>query len=168
MSKGGCHGIVKFQTSLVQKLLTHLNLPTKFLEQQWKKVDKHWLTMNSFDELHVDAFCPPFLLFQFIEDTIIQTVKWNLNYFLYIVHVWTVDCFSHAWLDWFNVVNLFSDTISNHAVVNCESRALKNHCYWPIVSDFINVLSHKSIAEMFMQNDDLIRQWMKFIELLTG
>ena len=63
---------------------------------------------------------------------------------------------------------LFSDTVSNHAVVNCESRALKNHCYWPIVSDFINVLSHKSIAEMFMQNDDLIRQWMKFIEHLTG
>ena len=63
---------------------------------------------------------------------------------------------------------LFSDTISNHAVVNCESRALKNHCYWPIVSDFINVLSHKSIAEMFMQNNDLIRQWMKFIEHLTG
>jgi len=60
------------------------------------------------------------------------------------------------------------DTISNHAVVNCESRALKNHCYWPIVSDFINVLSHKSIAEMFMQNNDLIRQWMKFIEHLTG
>ncbi|XP_078377169.1 E3 ubiquitin-protein ligase ubr3-like isoform X1 [Oculina patagonica] len=60
------------------------------------------------------------------------------------------------------------DTISNHVVVNCESRALKNHCYWPIVSDFINVLSHKSIAEMFMQNNDLIRQWMKFIEHLTG
>ncbi len=63
---------------------------------------------------------------------------------------------------------LFADTISNHVVVNCESRALKNHCYWPIVSDFINVLSHKSIAEMFMQNNDLIRQWMKFIEHLTG
>ena len=80
----------------------------------------------------------------------------------YMLVMWTVLIVGSL------IVHLFSDTISNHAVVNCESRALKNHCYWPIVSDFINVLSHKSIAEMFMQNNDLIRQWMKFIEHLTG
>ena len=73
----------------------------------------------------------------------------------------------HSQCFWYFFMSI-ADIISNHAVVNCESRALKNHCYWPIVSDFINVLSHKSIAEMFMQNTDLIRQWMKFIEHLTG
>ncbi|XP_058960015.2 E3 ubiquitin-protein ligase ubr3 [Pocillopora verrucosa] len=60
------------------------------------------------------------------------------------------------------------DAASNHDVVNCESRALSNHCYWPIVSDFINVLSHKTIADTFMQNSELIKKWMKFIEHLTG
>ncbi|XP_068671556.1 E3 ubiquitin-protein ligase ubr3-like isoform X2 [Montipora foliosa] len=60
------------------------------------------------------------------------------------------------------------DIASKHDVVNCQDRALVNHCYWPIVSDFINVLSHKTIAEMFMQNTDLIKLWMKFIGHLTG
>lgn len=63
---------------------------------------------------------------------------------------------------------LFTDAASNHDVVNCESRALSNHCYWPIVSDFINVLSHKTIADTFMHNSELIKKWMKFIEHLTG
>ena len=63
---------------------------------------------------------------------------------------------------------LFTDIVSNHDVVDCEGPTLKNHCYWPIVSDFINVLSHKTIAEMFMQNRDLIKQWLKFIGHLTG
>lgn len=62
----------------------------------------------------------------------------------------------------------FTDMVSNHDVVDCEGPTLKNHCYWPIVSDFINVLSHKTIAEMFMQNRDLIKQWLKFIGHLTG
>jgi len=60
------------------------------------------------------------------------------------------------------------DIESSHDAVDCESRALSNHCYWPIVSDFINVLSHKTVAEMFMLNPDLIKQWMKFIGHLTG
>ena len=63
---------------------------------------------------------------------------------------------------------LFTDIESSHDVVDCESPALSNHCYWPIVSDFINVLSHKTVAEMFMLNPDLIKQWMKFIGHLTG
>lgn len=63
---------------------------------------------------------------------------------------------------------LFTDVGSSHDVVDCRNRALVNHCYWPIVSDFINVLSHKTIAEMFMKNPDLIKQWMKFIGHLTG
>jgi len=63
---------------------------------------------------------------------------------------------------------LFTDIESSHDAVDCESPALSNHCYWPIVSDFINVLSHKTVAEMFMLNPDLIKQWMKFIGHLTG
>ena len=53
-------------------------------------------------------------------------------------------------------------------VVSCEAQVLSNHCYWPFVSDFINILSHKSIAEMFMNNMDLIKLWLKFVQYLTG
>jgi len=60
------------------------------------------------------------------------------------------------------------DVDSKHEVVNCQDQALVNHCYWPIVSDFINILTHKTIAKMFMQNSDLIKLWMKFIGYLTG
>ena len=63
---------------------------------------------------------------------------------------------------------LTADVDSKHEVVNCQDQALVNHCYWPIVSDFINILSHKTIAKMFMQNTDLIKLWMKFIGYLTG
>ncbi|XP_048579140.1 E3 ubiquitin-protein ligase ubr3 isoform X3 [Nematostella vectensis] len=58
--------------------------------------------------------------------------------------------------------------LSYQLVVNCDNRALSHHCYWPIVSDFINILSHKTVAEMFMKNHDLIKQWMTFIQYLTG
>ena len=61
-----------------------------------------------------------------------------------------------------------ADKHSCHLVVNCDDNTLRHHCYWPIVSDFINVLSHKTIAEIFMLNTDLIKQWMVFIGLLTG
>jgi hypothetical protein len=43
---------------------------------------------------------------------------------------------------------LFLDTQSNfHMVVDCANIAMKEHCYWPIVSDLINLLSHKTITK---------------------
>ncbi|KAG7272352.1 hypothetical protein CRUP_011600, partial [Coryphaenoides rupestris] len=34
---------------------------------------------------------------------------------------------------------------SRHVVVNCGEALLKNNTYWPLVSDFINILSHQSM-----------------------
>ncbi|XP_035688806.1 E3 ubiquitin-protein ligase UBR3-like [Branchiostoma floridae] len=55
-----------------------------------------------------------------------------------------------------------------HMVVNCSSSTLKDHRYWPLVSDLINILSHRSTAAMFMSNSSLLSMWAEFVSLFTG
>ncbi|KOB66539.1 Ubiquitin ligase E3 [Operophtera brumata] len=44
------------------------------------------------------------------------------------------------------VQNTLHDPDMNfHYVIDCTKRVMKEHCYWPLVSDFNNVLSHKSM-----------------------
>ena len=57
---------------------------------------------------------------------------------------------------------------SFHTVVNCEHEIMKDHCYWPVVSDLINVLSHKKIALKFLQDSDLIELWMELLTDMQG
>lgn len=45
---------------------------------------------------------------------------------------------------------------------------MKEHCYWPLVSDFNNVLSHKSVALVFLRDDALIDMWFQFLSMLQG
>lgn len=45
---------------------------------------------------------------------------------------------------------------------------MKEHCYWPLVSDFNNVLSHESVALVFLRDDDLINMWFQFLSMLQG
>ena len=53
-------------------------------------------------------------------------------------------------------------------VANCDSQSLSCHCYWPVVSDFINVLSHQKVVESFMLDKELISQWFSFVLFLSG
>uniref|UniRef100_A0A182YCW1 E3 ubiquitin-protein ligase n=1 Tax=Anopheles stephensi TaxID=30069 RepID=A0A182YCW1_ANOST len=55
-----------------------------------------------------------------------------------------------------------------HYVVDCAERVMKEHCYWPLVSDFNNVLSHESVALVFLKDDDLIDMWFQFLSMLQG
>lgn len=45
---------------------------------------------------------------------------------------------------------------------------MKEHCYWPLVSDLNNVLSHKPVAERFMSDDTLLEMWFEFLSLFQG
>lgn len=45
---------------------------------------------------------------------------------------------------------------------------MKDHCYWPLVSDFNNVLSHESVALVFLRNDKLVEMWFQFLFMLQG
>ena len=53
-------------------------------------------------------------------------------------------------------------------VVDCEKDTLREHCYWPIVSDLINVLSHKPVAQAFLKNDTLLDFWFGLVGYFQG
>uniref|UniRef100_A0A8D0CHZ5 E3 ubiquitin-protein ligase n=1 Tax=Scleropages formosus TaxID=113540 RepID=A0A8D0CHZ5_SCLFO len=57
---------------------------------------------------------------------------------------------------------------SRHVVVNCGEALLKNNTYWPLVSDFINILSHQSVAKRFLEDHSLLILWMSFVSSFQG
>ncbi|XP_039613525.1 E3 ubiquitin-protein ligase ubr3 isoform X3 [Polypterus senegalus] len=57
---------------------------------------------------------------------------------------------------------------NHHVVVNCGEALLKNNTYWPLVSDFINILSHQSVAKKFLENHSLLMSWMGFVSSFQG
>ena len=42
---------------------------------------------------------------------------------------------------------------------------MKDHCYWPLVSDLNNVLSHPSIAYQFMEDEKQLTMWFDFLPM---
>ena len=52
--------------------------------------------------------------------------------------------------------------------VNCDNKILSGHCYWPIASDLTNILSHQSVAKIFLETGDCLNWWMRFVSMLTG
>ncbi|XP_033303152.1 E3 ubiquitin-protein ligase Ubr3 isoform X1 [Bombus bifarius] len=67
------------------------------------------------------------------------------------------------------IQNTLHDPDKNfHYVVDCERQVMKEHCYWPIVSDLNNVLSHKPIAVRFMSDDTLLEMWFDFLSMFQG
>lgn len=65
--------------------------------------------------------------------------------------------------------NTLHDEIRNlHLVIDCAKNVMKEHCYWPLVSDFNNVLSHESVALVFLRDDDLVEMWFQFLSMLQG
>lgn len=67
---------------------------------------------------------------------------------------------------------LTESTLQNHVnyhhVVDCGYKAMKDHCYWPIVSDLINLLSHRSVALKFMDSTELIKIWLNLLLYFQG
>ncbi|XP_053090023.1 E3 ubiquitin-protein ligase ubr3 isoform X2 [Pangasianodon hypophthalmus] len=57
---------------------------------------------------------------------------------------------------------------NRHMVVNCGEALLKNNTYWPLVSDFINILSHQSVAKRFLEDHSLLMLWMSFVSFFQG
>lgn len=67
------------------------------------------------------------------------------------------------------VIRAVSDPQRNyHYVVDCSKRVMKEHCYWPLVSDLNNVLSHRPVALKFMSDDMLIEMWFGFLSMFQG
>ena len=53
-------------------------------------------------------------------------------------------------------------------MVDCGRQVMKEHCYWPLVSDLNNVLSHKPVAERFMSDNTLLEMWFDFLSMFQG
>ncbi|XP_016997606.2 E3 ubiquitin-protein ligase Ubr3 isoform X2 [Drosophila takahashii] len=67
------------------------------------------------------------------------------------------------------IQNTLHDPSKNfHFVIDCTRQVMKDHCYWPLVSDFNNVLSHESVALVFLRDDNLIDMWFQFLQMLQG
>jgi E3 ubiquitin-protein ligase UBR3 len=45
---------------------------------------------------------------------------------------------------------------------------IQDHCYWPLVSDLNNVLSHPSIAYKFMEDEKQLLMWFDFLPMFQG
>ncbi|CAG9863571.1 unnamed protein product [Phyllotreta striolata] len=65
--------------------------------------------------------------------------------------------------------NTLHDVKENfHYVVDCAKPVMKDHCYWPLVSDLKNVLSHRPVALKFMSDDGLLEMWFAFLSMFQG
>uniref|UniRef100_T1JNI2 E3 ubiquitin-protein ligase n=1 Tax=Strigamia maritima TaxID=126957 RepID=T1JNI2_STRMM len=67
------------------------------------------------------------------------------------------------------IPNTLQDTERNfNYVVDCSRDIMKDHCYWPLVSDLNNVLSHRPVALKFMGDSTLLDLWFTFLSLFQG
>lgn len=67
------------------------------------------------------------------------------------------------------IQNTLHDPDKNfHYVVDCGRPVMKEHCYWPLVSDLNNVLSHRPVALKFMADDSLLEMWFTFLSMFQG
>jgi len=57
---------------------------------------------------------------------------------------------------------------NTHLVVDCGNQCMKDHCYWPLVSDLNNILSHRPVALRFLEDDGLLKMWFSFLSLFQG
>ncbi|XP_074659002.1 E3 ubiquitin-protein ligase UBR3-like [Tubulanus polymorphus] len=55
-----------------------------------------------------------------------------------------------------------------HMVVDCSKDILRDHCYWPVVSDLINLLSHSSIANQIFDDLKMMPMWLELISYFQG
>ncbi|XP_052682389.1 E3 ubiquitin-protein ligase ubr3-like [Crassostrea angulata] len=55
-----------------------------------------------------------------------------------------------------------------HMVVDCTNDIMKEHIYWPIVSDFINLLAHKKVAHKFLSDSKLVVMWLDLLSYFQG
>ena len=61
-----------------------------------------------------------------------------------------------------------SSSSQPHMVVDCSKHVMRDHCYWPLVSDLNNVLSHPPIAFRFMGDNTLLTMWFDFLKMFQG
>ncbi|XP_067935363.1 E3 ubiquitin-protein ligase UBR3-like [Watersipora subatra] len=65
-------------------------------------------------------------------------------------------------------VTVLGATASLHRVLDCSNDIIKDHCFWPLISDLVNIMSHKPVALVFMENSLLLDIWFEMVGFLQG
>jgi len=53
-------------------------------------------------------------------------------------------------------------------IIDCANSVLKEHSYWPLVSDLINLFSHQDVALYFMSDTTLLTHWASIMACFQG
>ena len=53
-------------------------------------------------------------------------------------------------------------------VVDVDHRIIVKNVYWPLLSDFVNILSQEKIAFTIMENPKYFDLWLRFLTLFQG
>ena len=65
-------------------------------------------------------------------------------------------------------MSIFSGVHGNlkvRRVVDCGHPVMHQHCYWPVISDFTNILSHRSVVDKFFMDPVLVKMWMDVLAM---
>lgn len=96
-----------------------------------------------------------------------QTLALKMTEQLCLLHVMVVSL--KYMMSKILIRNTLHDIKENfHYVVDCAMPVMKDHCYWPLVSDLKNVLSHRPVAFKFMADDGLLEMWFAFLAMFQG
>ncbi|CAG0912404.1 unnamed protein product [Notodromas monacha] len=61
------------------------------------------------------------------------------------------------------------DVVNRHNVLNCNEIVIKEHCYWPLVSDLNSILSHRPVGLRFVdESENLLYWWFLFLSMFQG
>lgn len=145
-----CMCFINFQEQLTRTFVMHYSRIPKVLETSG---DPDTLS-NRVVHMSVQLFSNESLALKMVEE-------------LNLLHVMIISLKSMM------AQNLIRNTLhdedrNTHHVIDCATKAMKEHCYWPLVSDFNNVLSHESVALVFLRDDDLVNMWFQFLSMLQG
>lgn len=67
-----------------------------------------------------------------------------------------------------SVVVLNDQSIPTGMVIDVEHRLIVKNVYWPLLSDFVNILSQEKIALTIIENKKYFNLWLRFLTLFQG
>lgn len=51
-------------------------------------------------------------------------------------------------------------------VVNCDGNLIQNNAFWPLTSDLNNLLSHKSVCDLLIDDDKFLDIWTEILKYM--
>ncbi|CAF0827696.1 unnamed protein product [Adineta steineri] len=66
------------------------------------------------------------------------------------------------------LASITDDSSATGMVVDVEHRLIVKNVYWPLLSDFVNILSQEKIALIILENKRYFNLWLRFLTLFQG